>query len=104
MVNDRLRLVRALWAPTDLASARATSAPGTAFAVPGGGFLEVDAFQIREGSQPGEHVAELVGQVLAIAGPERPGKLADLFGEPPERSITSARGVTLGVSGAHGLL
>ena len=43
-------------------------------------------------------------QVVAIAGAERPGQLADLLGQPAERGVPPARGIPLDVRGAHRVL
>ena len=72
--------------------------------VSGGRLVQVDPFQVRERGQPRQHVAELVDQVVAIAGSECARELADLLGEPAERGVPSARGIALHVRGTHRLL
>src|SRR4029078_10074573 len=87
-----------------LAAAWELPAPRASVRVSRGRLVQIDPLQVRERGQPRQHIAELVDQVVAIAGSECARELADLLGEPAERGVPSARGIALHVRGTHRLL
>jgi hypothetical protein len=62
---------------------------------------EIDALDVGERGEPGEHVAELVLEVRPVAGAHRLGELADFLDQPPEGDIATAIGIAPAVDGVH---
>ena len=73
------------------ASADELAAAGTAAAVFfGDGLGKVDAGDVGNGGEPGEHIGEFAEAFFMCAGSQRCRQLADLFDEPEERGFDTA--------------